>query len=150
MLVQGRTDCAEWLRAELEDRGLTQREVAERVGVTMGTISRWCRGRTAPDPELQVRLQEALQSLDREKATQPRQPPDPGFTTWLRARRRERGLSLAELAASLGLSTVTLQNWSTGRRRPHPASRPGLARALGVTVEEVERIMGLGVGREMA
>ena len=47
--------------AELrKEKGLTQAELAERVGVTGGAVSKWERGLCYPDIETVVRLAEVL------------------------------------------------------------------------------------------
>ena len=47
--------------AELrKEKGLTQAELAERVGVTGGAVSKWERGRSYPDLDMLLRLCDAL------------------------------------------------------------------------------------------
>ena len=51
------------------------------------------------------------------------------------ALRRERGMSQAELAASIGLSPSALGMYEQGRREPSADTMVALARALGVTTD---------------
>ncbi|GAA0579253.1 helix-turn-helix domain-containing protein [Caenispirillum bisanense] len=53
-------DLVRHLRATL---GLTQKDLAERLGLSQCTVSRWERGTTRPDPETRRRLQDLLNSV---------------------------------------------------------------------------------------
>lgn len=44
-----------WLQLKMDDRGWTQREAAEKLGVTHVTVGRWLRGRT-PDAKFLERI----------------------------------------------------------------------------------------------
>jgi len=55
----------------------------------------------------------------------------------VRERRRERGLSQAELGAVLGVSRQTINSIETGRYTPSLPLAVALARFFGSTVEEV-------------
>ena len=55
----------------------------------------------------------------------------------LRALRRQRGTTLAALAAATGLSTSTLSRLESGQRRPSLEQLLPLARAHGVTLDEL-------------
>jgi transcriptional regulator with XRE-family HTH domain len=46
-------------------------------------------------------------------------------------------LSQSELAGRAGLSVRSIQNWECGRRRPKLDAMLALARALGVSVEQL-------------
>jgi DNA-binding XRE family transcriptional regulator len=61
----------------------------------------------------------------------------PGTTSPLRERRLERGLTQAELAARAGVSRQLVAAVEAGRNAPAVDAALGLARALGLTVEEV-------------
>lgn len=67
----------------------------------------------------------------------PRGLADPGsaedFGLRLQRLRRERGLSLGEVAARLGVSKPTVWAWEHGKSRPVERRLAGLAEALGVT-----------------
>jgi transcriptional regulator with XRE-family HTH domain len=55
----------------------------------------------------------------------------------LRSLRQERGMTLAELAAETGISTSTLSRLESGERRPALELLLPLARAYGVTLDEL-------------
>src|SRR3954451_8377473 len=55
----------------------------------------------------------------------------------LRALRRERDITLAELAAATGISVSTLSRLESGRRRPNLELLLPLARAHGVPIDEL-------------
>jgi transcriptional regulator with XRE-family HTH domain len=56
----------DWLRRQIEDRLLTQREFAERVGVTSVHVSRWVNGHVLPCGLNVVRIARVL-DLTREQ-----------------------------------------------------------------------------------
>jgi len=58
---------------------------------------------------------------------------DEGFGVRLHRLRTERGMSLADIAARLGVSKPTVWAWEHGKSRPVEKRLAGLAEALGVT-----------------
>jgi transcriptional regulator with XRE-family HTH domain len=63
----------------------------------------------------------------------------------LRRLREEIGWSQADLADAAGVNKFTLQAWEQGRREPLASHLPKLARALGVSTDE---LLGLGTPRD--
>ena len=59
----------------------------------------------------------------------------PGFGVRLNRLRRERGLTLAEVAAGLGVSKPTVWAWEKGKARPVPGRLEAIAAILGVAPE---------------
>ena len=55
----------------------------------------------------------------------------------LAALRKQKGLTQAELAAAIGVSTSAVGNWEAGLRRPRYESLLRLARVLGVTIDDL-------------
>lgn len=55
----------------------------------------------------------------------------------IREIREERGLSQTRLACLAGIAASNLSNIETGKRSPWPKVRADLARALGVTEEDL-------------
>ncbi len=51
--------------------------------------------------------------------------------------RRERKVSMRELAEKAGLSAPTISHLESGHRRPHVATQRAIAEALGVAVEQI-------------
>lgn len=49
-------DLPSWLRRELGERGMQQRELADRLGVHARTVGLWCRGKTTPNAEMLLRM----------------------------------------------------------------------------------------------
>ncbi len=136
---------AEQLRGARTGRGLTQTELADLVGLRRETIYRIERGRGTHADTL-ARIAAAL-SLSNEYFIEamdyssnlfghPRRTP-------LRARRRERGLTLEQCAAAAGVSATTLSRFERGNEhypsicevgrfgRAWAIHNDGLAHALG-------------------
>lgn len=51
--------------------------------------------------------------------------------------RRERGMTLADIAGTLGVSKPTVWAWEKSKARPVPSRIPDIAAALGVSVQEL-------------
>ena len=62
----------------------------------------------------------------------------PALGAKLNRLRRERGLTLADIAARLGVSKPTVWAWEKGKARPVPERMEAIAAALGVNAEELE------------
>ena len=60
-----------------------------------------------------------------------------GIAEKVRAKRLAKGLSLHRLAASAGLSKLTLIRIESGRSSPRPQTLAKLARALNISVEDI-------------
>lgn len=59
--------------------------------------------------------------------------------------RKNAGLSQATLAAAVGVTVSAVKAWENGRRRPSAASIMRLYKALGLTGEDIARIVHEGV-----
>lgn len=68
-------------------------------------------------------------------------PPEP-LGVKLNRLRRERGLTLAQVAEVLGVSKPTVWAWEKGKARPLPDRIEPIAEVLGVGVEELEERLG--------
>ncbi|WP_328946376.1 helix-turn-helix domain-containing protein [Streptomyces sp. NBC_00250] len=118
------------VRAVRRGKDLHQKELAEMVGVSAPTIARWESGQDFPKGEKLPAIAAALgQPLD---ALFPHDgPPD------LQLLRCDAGLSVAQAAAIIGASRVPVSNAESGRRRLSDAYVQPLARAYGVTAEQL-------------
>lgn len=59
------------------------------------------------------------------------------FATNLKTRMAEQRLTVKDLAAHLGVSTVCIQHWRNGRWEPKMRPAIRLAQKLGTTVEQL-------------
>jgi transcriptional regulator with XRE-family HTH domain len=59
------------------------------------------------------------------------------FSTQLKELRRRKGMTIADLAASAGVSRPTIWSWESARSKPPRSSLAALAAALGVSEPEV-------------
>lgn len=100
----------EHLRRRRLNLGLSQREVAERLGVDGWTILNWERGKTLPGAVHLGRITAFLGYFPlAEGAT---------FAERILAARQRLGLTQAGLATVLGVGEEAVRNWERGRRRP--------------------------------
>jgi transcriptional regulator with XRE-family HTH domain len=65
------------------------------------------------------------------------------FPEFITARRREIGLTLGDVAASLGVSPITVSNWSNGDTKPKPQNLVALAELLEVPPDELADMAGV-------
>ncbi|MDJ0979395.1 MAG: helix-turn-helix domain-containing protein [Erythrobacter sp.] len=68
-------------------------------------------------------------------------PPEP-LGVKLNRLRRERGLTLAQVASVLGVSKPTVWAWEKGKARPLPDRIEAIAQVLGVEAQELEERLG--------
>ena len=68
-------------------------------------------------------------------------PPEP-LGVKLNRLRRERGLTLAQVASVLGVSKPTVWAWEKGKARPLPDRIEAIAEVLGVSARELEERIG--------
>lgn len=114
------SDFGQRLRAERRLQGWTQAKLAARSGLERATIVRLERGVRVPTADTIFRLESALDfSATRFvmgwREWSPIGETEPGARS--RARRRELGLSLAEVAALAGVSSATLSRFEREERR---------------------------------
>lgn len=114
------------VRAWRERGGVTQMELARRLGVTQTTISNWEVGRVRPRRQEAERLA-ALLSEESEATGSPRN----AYGNWVAERRSAMGLTRAELAARARISLMQIYNIETGRTaNPREQTRQAISRAL--------------------
>ena len=103
-LVQGESTC---IRERARALGLTQKELAHRVGVSVGYMSEVARGRKNMGPEVQARVERALGGpveIAPARCANRHDGPVKGESTSIRERARELGFSLKGLAEHVGVS----------------------------------------------
>jgi transcriptional regulator with XRE-family HTH domain len=111
--------------------GLSQTELADKVGVTQATVSNWEVGRTHPSTDQKDKLNTIL-GLDRNPADSLQASP---IGAWLSKSRVERGLSVPELAEKAGMTPPAIYRIEAGiTRNIRAATRGKIEQALGVTL----------------
>ena len=135
-LVQGESTC---IRERARELGLTQKDLAHRVGVSVGYMSDVARGRKNMSPEVQARVERALGGPVEIAPASCANRPDGvvkgrGQSSYIRERARELGFSLKGLAEHVGVSYRYMVQVSRGQRNMSPrgpgaggggAGRPG-------------------------
>ena len=120
-LVQGESTC---IRERARELGLTQKELADLVGVSSGYMSDVSRGRRNMSPAVQARVEKALKAPARVAPAKLANRPDgvvTGGSSYIRERARELGLSLKALANLVGVSVGFMSQVSRGQRNMSPA-----------------------------
>lgn len=129
--------------------GLSQGELAEKIGVAQGTVSNWEREKGKPSGEQQKQLQMILGSGSPESGIADASP----LAAWLTKARSSKGWSVPELAHEAGLTPPAVYRIESGvTRNLREETRAKLEKALDVKlpedtaaeVAEESRIEGLG------
>ena len=129
-LVQGESTC---IRERARELGLTQKELAHRVGVSVGYMSEVARGRKNMGPEVQARLESVLGGPVEIAAAECANRQDgvvSGGSTYIRERARELGFSLKGLAEHVGVSYGYMTQVSRGQRNMSPGVQAQVEAAL--------------------
>ena len=129
-LVQGESTC---IRERARELGLTQKELAHRVGVSVGYMSEVARGRKNMGPEVQARLETVLGGpveIAPASCANRHDGPVKGESTGIRERARELGMSLKGLAEHVGVSYGYMTQVSRGQRNMSPAVQAQVEAAL--------------------
>ena len=123
------------LRAAARRKGLTLKELAEKMGVSYGYLSSVASGRRPWSPMLRERAMALLGEVPGQGVVYRQGGLVEGESTCLRERARERGLSMKALAGLVGVSAGYMSEVSRGRKNMSPALQSKVETALGAPVE---------------
>ena len=130
--VQGESTC---IRERARELGLTQKELAQRVGLSVGYMSEVARGRKNMSPAVQARVEKALGGPVKIAPAECANRQDGvvkgrGQSSYIRERAREMGFSLKGLAEHVGVSSGYMTQVSRGERSMSPAVQARMETAL--------------------
>ncbi len=129
-LVQGESTC---IRERARALGMSQKDLALRVGVSVGYISEVARGRNNMGLEVQARVEKALGGpveIAPASCANRHDGPVKGESSYIRERARELGMSLKGLAEHVGVSRGYMTQVSRGQRNMSPAVQAQVEEAL--------------------
>lgn len=131
-VVHGLTPpAAEAIRRERIRAGLSQAELADRVGVSQATVSTWEIGTSSPRASRVEALNRVL-DLGREGGDDFETPTASAYGEWLSRTRPRSGMTRRELAERSGVSEPQIWNIETGKTlNPRAETRNRLSEALG-------------------
>ena len=115
-LVQGEST---GIREQARSQGLSQRELADRVGVSATFMSQVARGRRNMSPQVQARVEAVLKAparIESALCANRRGGVISGESTFIRERARELGMSMGELEDRVGVSRGYMTQVSRGQR----------------------------------
>lgn len=129
--------------------GMTQVDVAERVGVSTGTVSAWERGvRTPAWPRLRAlqrvyccSVTDIAQAAGVHVPPQPNDSAQPPLATAITSARCWRGASLRTTAARISVNWQTLRRWERGETTPGIREVRSLEGVLGVSPGSLTRLV---------
>ena len=131
-LVQGESTC---IRERARELGMSQKDLAHRVGVSVGYMSEVARGRKNMGPAVQELVESVLggpveiapaECANRQGGVVKGR----GQSSYIRERARERGFSLKGLAEHVGVSRGYMTQVSRGERSMSPAVQARVEEAL--------------------
>ena len=131
-LVQGESTC---IRERARELGMSQKDLAHRVGVSVGYMSEVARGRKNMGPAVQALVESVLggpveiapaECANRQGGVVKGR----GQSSYIRERARERGFSLKGLAEHVGVSRGYMTQVSRGERSMSPAVQARVEEAL--------------------
>ena len=129
-LVQGESTC---IRERARALGMSQKDLAQRVGVSVGYMSEVARGRKNMSPAVQARVESALGGpveIAPAECANRRDRVVSGGSTYIRERARELGMSVKGLAEHVGVSYGYMTQVSRGQRNMSPAVQAQVEAAL--------------------
>ena len=129
-LVQGESTC---IRERARELGMSQKDLAHRVGVSVGYMSEVARGRKNMGPALQAQVERALGGpveIAPAECANRHDGPIQGESSYIRERARELGFSLRGLAEHVGVSYGYMVQVSRGQRNMSPAVQAQVEEAL--------------------
>ncbi len=132
-LVQGESTC---IRERARELGMTQKDLAQRVGVSVRYMSEVARGRKNMSPAVQTLVESVLGGPVEIAPAQCANRQDGRVkgrreSSYIRERARERGFSLKGLAEHVGVSRGYMTQVSRGERSMSPAVQARVEEALG-------------------
>ena len=129
-LVEWESTC---IRERARELGMTQKDLAQRVGVSVGYMSEVARGRKNMIPAVQTRVERALGGpveIAPASCANRHDGPVKGESTSIRERARELGISLKGLAEHVGVSYGYMTQVSRGQRNMSPGVQAQVEEAL--------------------
>ncbi len=122
-------------------QGLSQMELADKLGVSQAAVSNWEQGKTEPRPAERAALEKITGPLRRNRSSngsasnnsEPHELPQSAsaFGAWLQRNRARADLSVPELAAKAEISSVAIYNIEAGKSvNPRMETKRKLAQAL--------------------
>ena len=128
-------------------RGMTMKELGEKVGVAESTISQYETGRRDPDFETLLKLAEQFDvSVDYlirgkiyngEIAEKMDESIRERFARNLTSIAKLKGITQAEIVKQTGCSSSTVSEWFTGKKFPRPNRMQSLISILGVELSDL-------------
>lgn len=130
----------EKIRERRLSNGLSQKELADKLGVSQPLVSQWESARTRPTQEQIDLLESILGGITSADGTAPSDS-ESALAAWLSKIRLTRKLTVNELATKAGVSAATIYNIETGRaENPHRKTILKLEAALGSKLESEEEV----------
>ena len=131
-LIQGESTC---IRERARELGMSQKDLAHRVGVSVGYMSEVARGRKNMSPAVQTRVESVLGGPVKVGPAQCANRQDGrvkgrGQSSYIRERARELGMSLKGLAEHVGVSRGYMTQVSRGERSMSPVVQARVEEAL--------------------
>lgn len=126
----------EKLKELREERNLSQKELAQKTGLSIGSIQGYEQGQYNPKLEAIAKIADALEvELDNFYDVLLQRGENVSIGGKIKAMRLQNGVSQAALAKCLGVSTSMICQYEVGKRKPKVETLSRIAGALGVDLK---------------
>lgn len=116
-----------WITSRRLQLNLSQKELAQKLGVSTTVVSLWETGQTKPSKSTQKKIFEVLgHTSDGETILEP----EASVKTLLLTARRRLGLTQKDFADKLKVSQAAISVWEKGRSEPRPRTKKLLLKTL--------------------
>jgi transcriptional regulator with XRE-family HTH domain len=119
-------DVPDWIRTNREKSGLSQKDLAQKLGLWQPQVSNWERGTVQPSREM-LRNMAAIFGVEPDET-----PGVMELGAWLRLTRDKSGLTQGQLAQKAGISPITISFIETGQTESPQVS----------TLRRLEKVLG--------
>lgn len=138
----------EKLKVLRKKKGLTQQQIADKIGVNRGSYSNWEKGKREPsfenlsmlacifDVSIDFLLSEYLE-ISKEAYLKLKEEKKNLFSVRLKELRLKKGLTQTELGEKVGVKQSTFTNWENGKREPSYENLVKLADLLEVSLDSL-------------
>ena len=126
-----------YIRERAREIGLSMKELARRVGVSVGYMTQAARGQRNMSPAVQARVESVLgvpAKIEPAQCVYPQGGAFSGESSYIREQARTMGMNLKGLADRVGVSSAYMTQVSRGQRHMSPAVQAKVEAELGASV----------------
>ena len=141
--MANQSDLGKFISERRHANGLSQKELADRLGVYQPTISMWEQSKAKPDARQIILLEKILGVIT--NAQEREEDSQTPLSAWLSRVMAKRNVTATEVATNAGVSVPTIYNLLSGRaENPQARTLRAIEAALGEKFEPTEKVRESG------